>query len=110
MPTLLLCWNDERTCVVPLASPNSDTFACGMDFYLVIAGVAVVDVRHVGQGVLVAGLLSYSRIEPFHGGALDGGIDVATRIVRINDQAGGISVLRKAHCPGVYRYVLLWEK
>ena len=91
MPTLLLCWNDERTCVVPLASPNSDTFACGMDFYLVIAGVAVVDVRHVGQGVLVAGLLSYSRIEPFHGGALDGVIDVATGIVRIIDQAGELS-------------------
>src|SRR5437660_467112 len=30
MPTLLLCWNDERTCVVPLASPNSDTFLCGI--------------------------------------------------------------------------------
>ena len=46
MPTLLLCWNDERTCVVPLASPNSDTFTHGADFYLVIAGVAVVAVRH----------------------------------------------------------------
>ena len=62
-----------------------------MDFYLVIAGVAVVDVRHVGQGVLVAGLLSYSRIEPFQGGASDGVIDVATGIVRIIDQAGELS-------------------
>src|SRR5256885_16001616 len=84
MPTLLLCWNDERTCVVPLASPNSDTFACGMDFYLVIAGVAVVDVRHVGQGVLVAGLRRYSRREPFHWGALAGVINVAPRISRLN--------------------------
>src|SRR2546430_17705859 len=107
MPTLLLCWNDERTCVVPLASPNSDTFACGMDFYLVIAGVAVVDVRHVGQGVLVAGLLSYLRIKPFHGGALDGGKDVATGIVRIIYQAGGTSFLRKPKYQAGFKKVFL---
>src|SRR5437660_6440079 len=91
MPTLLLCRNDERTCVVPPASFNSNTFTHGADFYLVIAGVAVVAVRRVGQGVLVAGFLSYSRIEPFHGGALDGVIDVATGIVRITDQARELS-------------------
>ena len=91
MPTLLLCWNDERTCVVPLASLNSDTFTRGTDFYLVMPGVAVVAVRHVGHCVLVAGFLSYPRIEPFHGGALDGVIDVATGIVRIIDQAGELS-------------------
>src|SRR5882724_10628248 len=91
MPTLLLCRNDERTCVVPLASLNSETFTRGTDCYLVIAGVAVVAVRHVGQGVLVAGFLRYSPIEPFHGGALNGVIDVATGIVRIIDQAGELS-------------------
>src|SRR5439155_24223185 len=88
MPTLLLCWNDERTCVVPLASPNSDTFACGMDFYLVIAGVGVVDVRHVGQGVLVAGLLIYSRIESFNVGDLEGVVEVYFGIICIHDQEG----------------------
>src|SRR5256884_8312991 len=102
MPTLLLCWNDERTCVVPLASPNSDTFACGMDFYLVIAGVAVVDVRHVGQGVLVAGLLSYLRIKPFHGGAFGGGINVAPRNVCIIYQGGESFFFRRTNNPGVF--------
>src|SRR5207302_4550468 len=72
MPMLLLCGNHERTCVVALPSLDGDAFACGTDFHLVITGGAVVAMRHVCQGVLVASLLSYSRIELFHGGTLDG--------------------------------------
>jgi hypothetical protein len=82
---LLLRRNDGSTCVVALASLDGKAFARSMDFYLVIACVAVVAVRHVGQGVLVAGLLSYSRIEPFHGCALDGVIDVAAGVIRVID-------------------------
>jgi hypothetical protein len=51
---LLYRRNDESTCVVAQASLDGDAFARGTDFYLVITRVAVVAVRHVGQGVLVA--------------------------------------------------------
>ena len=76
---------DERTGVIALASLDGDAFARRTDFYPVIVGAAIVAARHVRQGVLVASFFAYSRIELFHGSALDGVIDVATGVVRVID-------------------------
>ena len=78
---LLLCRNHQRACVVALASLDRDALARATNFHLVISSVAVVAVRHVCQGVLVASFLGYPRIEPFYGCALDGVINIAAGVI-----------------------------
>jgi len=99
----------ERTGVIALAGLDGEAFTGGTDFDLVIVAVAIVAARHVRQSVLVASLFSYSRIELFHGGTLDGVIDVATGIVRVIDQAGELSLSGVADSQAVYGDIVVEE-
>jgi hypothetical protein len=87
-PTLLLREIDERTSVVAPAGLDGDGSSCGANFYPVVSRVAVVALGHVGQGVLVAGLFRDLGIEPFHGTASRGVVDVAARVAPVIDEAG----------------------
>ena len=87
-PTLLLREIDERTSVVAPAGLDGDGSSCGANFYPVVSRVAVVASGHVGQGVLVAGLFRDLGIEPFHGTASGGVVDVAAGVARVIDEAG----------------------
>src|SRR5213082_3805382 len=89
---LLLMRNAARTCVVALPGFDGDAFARGPDFHRVIASVAVVAVRPVCQGVLVASFLGYPRIEPFYGCALDGVINIAAGVICVVEQARELSL------------------
>src|SRR5258707_10086675 len=79
---------DERTCVVAPAGLDGNGSSCGANFYPVVSRVRVVASGHVGQGVLVAGLLRNLGIEPFHGTASGGVVDVAAGVACIIDEAG----------------------
>src|SRR6267143_6868561 len=82
-PTLLLREIDERTSVVAPAGLDGDGSSCRADFHLVVGRVAVVASGHVGQGVLMAGLFRDLGIEPFHGRASGGVLDVASGVPRV---------------------------
>src|SRR5258706_1362586 len=89
---------DERTCVVAPAGLDGDGSSCGANFYPVVSRVAVVASGHVGQGVLVAGLFRDLGIEPFHGRASGGVVDVAAGVPPVIDKAGKtLPGIRKGH-------------
>src|SRR5258708_16500186 len=82
---------DERTSVVAPAGLDGDGSSCGADFHLVVSRVAVVAAGHVGQGVLVAGLFCDLGIEPFHGTASGGVVDVAAGVACVIDETGKLA-------------------
>src|SRR5258706_7035648 len=79
---------DERTCVVAPAGLDGNGSSCGANFYPVVSRVAVVASGHVGQGVLVAGLVRGFGIKPFHCRASGGVGDVAAGVPRVIYKAG----------------------
>src|SRR4029077_2403803 len=77
----------QNYCVVAVPRENREPFALHTHFYGMVVGAAIGAAGRIGEGVLIAGFLGYTRVKVLEIAAARSVIHIAAGVVRIARQA-----------------------